>query len=242
MTNIAISIAAYKRIDTLIRVLDSIRSADQQNIQIKIFVSADYHSDEVIETIQDYDVNNILINNPRLGCNANTLNAIEFAINQKFSNYILHIEDDTILAKDCLQYASYVFNRYEKEEEALSITCYNKTVDINDTKIYDIESQEFFCAWGCGFWADKFGTIKQNWTKHLTPMNGGVSWDSYINHSLFSGGPKYKQIKPTISRIQNIGDTQGTYVSDAIWHFYNQRTPFTSDDINKNIDWGTQNV
>ena len=236
--NIAISITCFRRKEMLQQVLSSILSCDITNLNIKLFVSSDFYSDEIISVFDDFTLEkDIQINYIPIGCNRNTLSAIQRAVDSKYSPYILHIEDDTPITKDSLQYYKYVFEKYENDEKIYSITGYNKTEQINETDTYKTISQRFFCAWGCAFWSNKWKIIQDNWTKQLSPRNGGISWDTHLNNSLFSGGKKLLQIKPLISRVQNIGDANGTYVSDPIWHFYHQRTTYTSNDLNNNINW-----
>jgi hypothetical protein len=235
---LAISITCFKRKEMLKQVLSSLEATNQSDISLKLFVSADFYSEEILSMIDSYSIDKqIKINHIPIGCNRNTLQAIQYAVDSKYSPYILHIEDDTPLAKDSLQYYKYAFQKYENQDKIYSVTGYNKTENLDEKDKFLIETQNFFCAWGCGFWSNKWTLIRDNWTKHLSPRNGGISWDTHINNNLFSGGKRLLQVKPKVSRIQNIGDTDGTYVSDPIWHFYHQRSTFTSDDYNENIDW-----
>jgi hypothetical protein len=41
----------------------------------------------------------------------------------------------------------------------------------------------------------------------------------------------FYQIKPEISRIQNIGAIDGTWVPSKDFHTANHKSPFTSDDL-----------
>ena len=236
--NISLSMTCFRRKEMLQQVLSSIVSSDITDLNIKLFVSADFYSDEIISVFDSFNLDkDIEINYTPIGCNRNTLTAIQRAFDSKYSSYIIHLEDDTPISKDSLQYYKYLFEKYENDENVYSITGYNKTEFINEEDAYKFVPQKFFCAWGCAFWSEKWKIIKDNWIKHLSPRNGGISWDTHLNNSLFSGGKRLTQIKPLISRIQNIGDTNGTYVSDAIWHFYHQRTTYTSNDLTMNIDW-----
>jgi hypothetical protein len=237
-TNISISLTCFRRLDFLQTVVNSLLSSNMEDISIKLFASVDYFNDDCVSYLRSLNIDKIItLNKPPIGCNHNTLLAIDQAINSNYSNYVLHLEDDTVLTKDALQYCKYAFEKYKDAESVRSITAYNKTDNIDENEIYSTIEQTFFCAWGCGFWTHKWTDIKNNWIKYLSPRNGGMSWDTHLNKTLFAKGPKYIQIKPNISRIQNIGATNGTYVSDAIWHYYNQRTPTTSDDIKTKINW-----
>ena len=237
MRKLSISLTCCKRPEYLRTVLDAITDADKTNIDIKLFISVDKVDPEVVQIAYSYNgvpVGNLNINDPPIRCNQNTKKAIQIAHYSEHSPYILHLEDDTVPTRDCFQFFMYAFEKYVDNGKIISIGGYNKTEDMEDDEIYDTFEQPFFSAWGCGFWANKLDIIYNHWTK--SEINGGISWDSYLSDILFEK-QKYLQLRPKISRIQNIGAEKGTWVMDSMWHYYNHRSPFLSNDFTGNIDW-----
>jgi len=237
MKTLSISLTCCRRPEYLQQVLDAISKADKSDIDIKLFTSVDKIDPKVVEIASSYQSVNIgylNINDPPIGCNQNTKRAIQIAHQSGHSPYILHLEDDTVPTLDCFQFFMYAFEKYSEDPRTISIGGYNKTEDMEDEKIYGTFSEPFFSAWGCGFWSHKLDIIYNNWTP--SKINGGVSWDSHLSDILFEK-QKYLQVRPTISRIQNIGAEKGTWVMDSMWHYYNHRSPFLSNDFTGNIDW-----
>ena len=112
---LTITLTCSNRADYLKEVIDTINDADKTDIDILLLPSIDYKSQKVVDIINNVDFINkeVVINNPRLGCNQNTLFAIDRGINFGFSDYVLHLEDDTPISKDSLQYFMYCFdNQY----------------------------------------------------------------------------------------------------------------------------------
>lgn len=233
---LTITLTCSNRADYLQQVVDSLLKADKTDIDILLLPSVDYNSQKVVDVIENIDFLNkdIMIHNPRLGCNQNTLFAINRGINYGFSECVLHIEDDTPLAKDSLQFFMYCFTKFEDSKNILSVGGYTKTEDLDEEQTYSLLEEQFFSAWGCGFWKHKWQVIKEHWTR--STMNNGMSWDSHLNQILFVD-QKFSQIRPRISRVQNIGANNGTWVQDPAWHYYNHRSPYLSDDIEETIDW-----
>jgi hypothetical protein len=237
MRKLSISLTCCNRPDYLSQVLDALANADKTNIDARLNISIDKADPQVIEIAKSFkglSIDNLIVHDPKLGCNQNTLYAIKLASSTDHSPYILHLEDDTVPTKDCLQFFMYAFHKYEADDTVLSIGGYNKTEDLDDDLIYSTFSEAFFSAWGCGFWKHKLDKIYQAWTTSNT--NNGMSWDSYLSEYFFER-QNHLQLRPQISRIQNIGAEKGTWVADPMWHYYNHRSPFLSNDYSGTIDW-----
>lgn len=229
----SISLTCYKRLDYLKIVMDSIKkSAEYCNIYPDIYVSIDYYNNDIPEYIEKISWTNVIysINRPNLGCNANTLQAMTQVCSKSNDEAFLHLEDDTPITKDALSYYANLLDRYQDDENILSITGYNKTPYLNPQEIDKTIDHVFFTAWGCAFWKKKMSPIFNNWIPIFTNQNIGMSWDSHINEFIYQKNG-YKEIRPVISRIQNIGSENGSWVPSANWHYDNQRTPYTMDDL-----------
>lgn len=249
--DIGISITCYKRIDYLSYVLQSLfRALEYSQIkQIKLYFSVDYYSNDIPQYIAKLNRYNksVIINNPSIGCNKNTAQAILFAIRNH--DAIIHLEDDTVLSYDAIDYFISTLHMFRNDSEILSIGGYNKTISLNENSIYDIKKHKDFICWGLGLWRSKIDIILNNWIPNADRYNSTESWDTHINQYVYGKHSKYFQIRPAISRIQNIGAKNGTYILGAAinqdmteddWHKKYQMSPYTSDDIkiiNRNINW-----
>lgn len=227
--NIGISLTCFKRADYLQEVLNSLKkSISLTKHEFKFYPHIDFNNDKVVELVKSVDWLPVeyVCNKPPVGCNSNTKQAIEHAI--QHHDAIIHLEDDTVLSEDALDFYIFALHKYKDDDKVISVSGYNKTENINSEDYYSTFTEQFFCCWGCAFWRSKIDPVLSNWTKQLAFMNP-QSWDSHLQENLFKN--RYYQVRPTISRIQNIGAKNGTYVHDPVWHYYNHRSPYTSNDM-----------
>ena len=220
----------FKRLEYTKMVINSLINSlkDFGNLDIPVYISYDYYNEDMLKYLNDIELNKtIFVNNPKIGCNANTKKIISYAIN--LSDAVIHIEDDTVLSKDAIRYYIENINKYKSDISVVSISGYNKTIRLDPNEINLIEKYNRFTAWGCAFWSYKFQILLDNWINIDPKIN--YSWDSHINDIYAMMG--FYEIVPKISRIQNVGAENGTWVVDPEWHYQNHRTPFTSDDLCK---------
>jgi len=234
--DIAFTMTAHKRDVYLENVLDSLQqSADYLKISlsdVKLYISIDYYDDIIPNIIKDIDWidTEYIINNPSVGCNRNTLQALLLGLDKHQA--IIHLEDDTVLCKDSISFYVNAIEKYFEDENIISISGYNKTIEKHKQKLDANIKQKHFTCWGCAFWKHKFDVIRDNWIPYMDRNNNSYSWDTHINHHLFSDDKyNFYQIKPEISRIQNIGAEGGTWVPSVEFHELNHRTPITSEDF-----------
>jgi hypothetical protein len=133
--NIALSITCFRRKEMLRQVLSSILSCDITNLNIKLFVSADFYSDEIISVFDDFTLEkDMQINYTPIGCNRNTLSAIQRAVDSKYSPYILHIEDDTPITslKEMIERTFLIIkNTFDDELTKMNRNCVVSYGEIN---------------------------------------------------------------------------------------------------------------
>lgn len=244
MTQFNISLTCFRRPDYLSEVIDSLQKSIKYSkldlSKTSLYVNIDGDNKEVVDLINSIDFipKNVIQNIPSIGCNKNTFETINRAIND--SDYLLHLEDDTVLSEDAIEYFLYMFEKYKDNERVICIGGYNKTDFLDPDNLYVSFIENFFSCWGCGFWNHKWPIFRDGWTNQLS-VNNPQSWDSYLQDNLFATGKKYQQVRPKISRIQNIGAKLGTWVIDPIWHEFNHKSPFTSDNIEQSHkhSWAT---
>lgn len=226
----------YRRADYLETVIDSLFSSIKycniDSSKSKLYVSIDYFDNDIPNIIKNIDWIPIkfIINNPSIGCNANTKQAIMMSLEE--NDATIHLEDDTVLSKDGLAFFIDNLDCYHDDPRIISISGYNKTSSLDELNLKDVAEQKHFTCWGCSFWKHKFEVFKKNWTPHCNRENNSSSWDTHIDENIFQkDSMNFYQIKPIISRIQNIGAIDGTWVPSESFHVENHMSPFTSDDL-----------
>lgn len=139
---------------------------------------------EVEEVLSEAEIENknVIINKTLLGKNGNKENALKMV--EKDYDFILFLEDNTILAKDSLQLMNWAIDNIKaKEDEYLTVSPYNWfTRDIyKDENMYKLQKHHGsnipFCF---GYWSN---TKEENKTSY--------------------------QIRPVLSRANNIGFLEG---------------------------------
>jgi hypothetical protein len=152
----------------------------------------------------------VLTNAAVLGCTANTFSAIDHAF--RFADFVVHLEDDTVPAGDCLRYFEWARHTYRQDPDVFSVTSYCRGVPPSD-RHYAVHREPWFNAWGVAFWSDRWQELRDRWG-----FEERVSWDICANRIR---GNRI-QIQPFLARTQNIGAEQGTYCPGAEWHRQNQ--------------------
>jgi len=229
--SIGITFTAFRRLDYLKQTVEALhRSFKYCNIYLPILFSIDYYDDSILNYVQNIDWSDITlsVNNPSVGCNKNTKLAISMGLNEY--DAIIHLEDDTVPSKDCIRFFVDNIHRYYSDEDILCVGGYNKTLEPNTTLLDQVTKNIGFTCWGCAFWKHKSQILLDNWIPAMNRENNSMSWDSHLNENVFLAKKLY-QIRPLISRIQNIGAEDGTWVPNAVFHQNSHHTPYTSDDI-----------
>ena len=229
--NIAVTFTCFKRLDYLKQVVEAVKASfEYSNMFLPIFFSIDYHDDSIPNYIKkiDWTETSMRINRPSVGCNKNTRLALSMGLNEY--DAIIHLEDDTVPSKDAISFFTKNLNDYYDDPSIYSIGGYNRTISLDKYLLFSKEKQFHFTCWGCAFWKHKSEILLNNWIPVMNRENFSISWDSHLNDNVFVPN-KLVQIKPVISRIQNIGAENGTWVSDSSFHMQNHYSPYTSNDL-----------
>jgi len=174
-------------------------------------------NDEVIALAKsiDFAKTKITLNKEILGIAQNTYHA--WSEGFKRSDFIIHLEDDTIPAPDCLKYMEHCSKVYQNDKGIFSVSAYNRQF-CRKSQFYQVSRRNPFTCWIFGLWKNRWNWIKGNWSK---------SHDLYAVH-LTNELIKYqlKEVYPLLSRCQNIGVEDGVHVPSADWHEQNQHTKY----------------
>jgi hypothetical protein len=244
--NIGITLTCYKRLDYLLQVLDSLKkSVDYaQYNKLKLYVSIDYFDDTIINSLQNINWIPLryTVNRPPFGCNKNTKNAILMGLSE--NDAIIHLEDDTVLSVDAIDFfIKHLTNpTYLDDPNILCVGGYNRTDELSKENLNEVVLHNDFVCWGLAFWKHKINTLLNNWTPLITRTHDYESWDSYLNRIVFKQNSHFKQLRPLVSRIRNIGAKDGTYTTGAAmmmnmdvesWHRTYQSTKYIAEDLIK---------
>ena len=141
-------------------------------------------------------------------------------------DYNIHIEDDICPGKDMLRYFEFCDYKYRYDDTILTICAYHKCNCGSD--YYDkLFRNPWFTPWGWATWANRWEDIKSQWN-----FNNG--WDIQINNIIRK---ERFEIRPYLSRSQNIGEQNGTHVSpDVFWKdHYNEFWTNSIEHVNHNF-------
>ncbi len=174
-----------------------------------------------------------------VGCNANIFTCLNIGF--KVTDYLIHIEDDIILAPDALQYFEWCRTKYENDKEVFSVDAYNanreKIVDQNPNIV--CRNKKFRC-WGWATWIDRWESIKERFPFSYGPQyEGGKcvfkggSWDCAVCDWL--RGDRYR-VYPLLARSKNIGAKGGAHTPSPEWHYKKHTENYRwAGDINADV-------
>ena len=160
-------------------------------------------------------------NTEKLGIACNTYQAWEHGF--KKSDFIVHFEDDTVPAQDCLRYMEYCRQAYRDDSKVFSVSAYNRS-SCKPFQYYHIYCRNPYTCWAVGIWKNRWEWVKDNWSRDP---------DSYAVHlTKYLAGFDLKEIYPLLSRAQNIGVERGVHVPSPEWHRQNQHTDYWAKNYN----------
>ena len=248
MTGI-VTLKAWKRPDMLKRVLDSLKTTYEFE-KYKYIISIDTHPQTNADSISvvkafknetNVDID-LYVHQSNLGCAGNTKFCFEKAFNNTKYDYMIHLEDDTIMTKDAFNFMKWGAELSFNDDSIFAITpfirkerqkLYSQLEVLTINEINYVFKHKDFDAGG-GFAITRniydyinslggiFGVIGNcevnlnpiDWKNSLTITNKG-SW-AWPFHKFFIRD-KY-MVSTYISRSNNIGDVDGLFNPSAEWH------------------------
>lgn len=194
-----ITMTAFNRPKYLEAVLDALKVCDCIE-GYTILARVEPGNQEVIDLLNSIDFCEkvVTVNSQVLGNCMNTLAALDDGFDK--SDFVVHVEDDIVLAKDALGLFEACRTRYEQNPHVFSITAYN--ADVNSQEEKKLSVRQWFHPWGWATWINRHEAIRKQWDKK--------SWDTHVNLRLRNG--RY-EIFPMVSRAQNIGVEGGIHAN-----------------------------
>lgn len=149
----------------------------------------------------------LLLADKNLGCNASTRRALRGGFER--GDYVIHVEEDVLLAKDALRYFEWA-QQFRSDPTLLTVGAWRHPRGwlYEDKKPFPMghsierqarKSPHFHC-WGWATWKDRWQWMDGNWT------NGddqSLSWDVRINK--WRHTQSFVELLPLVSRAINIG-------------------------------------
>jgi len=146
----------------------------------------------------------------KLGCNGNVKAALDLAWESN-PDVVICIEDDVIVTPDAFRYIKWAARRYKHDQSIRTIGLWshkdgwNPTKPWSDSEPTKVMEQSLFSVWGWATWKDRWQEMSDNWT--TGPDSHESSWD-VVMLSQLNGR---KEVVPSISRANNIGELNGTH-------------------------------
>lgn len=240
-----ITISAYDRVEYLDLTLAYLsRCHGIEDYSLFCYIDPSPRINEVFELCGRY-VNTLnlgyAVNSERLDCNRNIFKCLDYGF--KHSDYVIHIEDDIILARDALLYLEHCNKTYKDDRSIFSVCTYNRY----SHRTYQPKSsttifrQQHFDPWGWATWKDRWEEeIRDNWQFGYGPRynkegekvldQGG--WDVNMQTIIRED---QRRINPNYSRSKNIGE-YGRHTPSVDYHRQVHNIQYWSDDLEFNPD------
>ncbi len=214
-----IVLTTYRRPDYTARVVSALERCEGVHEYLVLFHCEPGHP-EVLRAVESCNLRKeVFVNHSRLGCTTNVFAALNDGFRR--SGYVIALEDDTVPAGDFLVYMEWAGLRYRTDKSVFMVTAYNRSDPDSRHWPTGVRRDQWFSPWGWATWGDRFAEMSRHW-----PLGRPQSWDQWVNR-MRAGRC---QVKPCLSRTQNIGALDGEYVPDPEWHAANQFNPIWAGD------------
>jgi hypothetical protein len=210
-----ITMVTYQRPEYTRQVLEGIKNCvGSENYTVLIHAEPGFSNViDVINSMKEHLNINLTVNGRTLGADQNVFNVLEHGFS--WSDYVILLEDDDMPAKDCLKYFEWARDTYAEDKTVMTVTSYERA-GCEPVDYYSVFKNHWFTPWGWATWKDRWDEIRPKWFHPL-------GWDSAV---LDTFGPNRHQIKPKLSRTQNIGAENSVHVPNAQWHRENHYNDF----------------
>ena len=257
--NKVIAIKAWKRPDyfeTMLSALEQCINIEEYILHISIDGGVKKQSQNIAQQAmqqrieqsplyKNKQIKTLVLQPKNIGCAGNTRLILDKAFNDPDTDFVIHLEDDTVPAKDLLLYMEWANKTFKSDPKVFSISGYNRTPERHN--ISENLGKTYLCSWfscwgfglfrriyeeisasklgifgslggGSGFGTD---TYNEAWLKNNTISDQG-SWARPFNHYYRRDRV---EVHPYVGRIQNIGEMRGKWNPGGEWWKKNQYCP-----------------
>jgi hypothetical protein len=168
-------------------------------------------------------------NPARLGVNRNTYAALEggFAL----ADFVVHVEDDVLLAPDALDYFWHARAAYHHDHEVFSVAAYHRVAaPLHLFSFHALGRRRWFHPWGWGTWRNRWDEVRGGLGRAL---GGPVTWDTWLGRNVVAPdeGPGRREVYPVLSRAQNIGLVSSIHATTPAWHAEHHQLKYWAGDV-----------
>jgi hypothetical protein len=268
MTDHIITIKTWCRYNYYKDVLDALarcRGIEKYKILNMLDAGGGPDSNEIQKLDKTHELKDQIITFPAqqvYGCAGNTHRSFEFGFSYD-TDFVIHLEDDTVPSIDYLEYMEWCNEQYSEDEEIFVAVGWNRRTD-KDTVSYDSElhltgiRQSPVTYQGWGMWRRIWDKVKDGWFgihwingaepskipygKEFLKLiykspDGSWGWPMKNYWPAISNETIRKEVYPYISRIQNIGANRGRFNPDPEWHQANIHTHVWAEDKERTKDF-----
>lgn len=215
---VGIVISTFRRTDQLQLCLSSISENVNYGKANKLFVMQNLNSQaqSIINNFTDKKTSLISIDGKDRtaiqNINHNYWNGLSILFNFHECDYVLMLEDDTVVSNDVLSFIDYIFAKYSEDKKfrGINLSSIETFPDKNDTF-----SKLRFGIHGYG-WVIPFNTWKRMDNFLNRWLLKGIAFDSLFEHYCKTGF----MITPNLSKMKNSGWMNGTHVTESARDFY----------------------
>lgn len=209
-----ITMTCFRRPAYTGRVLDALSRCDGID-EYRVLIHIEPGSSEVLEVVRDAKLarKTLVENVDRLGCGTNTYCALHHGF--QWADFVIHLEDDTVPARDCLRFFEWARHTYQADRNVFSITAYSKAIASSE-QYHRVMRAPWFTPWGWATWSDRWNEMAEKWS------NAPVTWDLALNRLR---GDRV-EVQPILARAQNIGAELGEHCPSPEFHRQNHFNEF----------------
>ncbi len=143
------------------------------------------------------------------------------------ADFVIHVEDDVLLAPDALRFFEHCAETYKDDPEVFSITAYNRQRERPpEDRWHCVERRSWYHGWGWGTWRNRYDEFKDELV-----AGGGETWDVHLHKRVMHRPGPRVEVHPTLSRSQNIGVKSSLHRFTPEWHAENQHVPHYAADF-----------
>ena len=212
-----VSMTAYNRVQYAEPVVASYLAAvDQLDEPVTLVVAVD-HSDRVDEMVALLPTDEITVQPSRVGLQRNTLAALQEAwaiADEQGDDFVLHLEDDLLLAPDALRLAAWMRDHY-RDDDRVGFVSLTETQHVPEADEH--HAVALFDHFECHVW----GTWRPGWEQMLAdwPHEWDTHWAArYVERQMFG----LQQARPLLSRSRSIG-VHGQHCNESYHEDHNPR-------------------
>jgi hypothetical protein len=209
---VIVSLTAFERpryLRETVAHLAAAASALDEPVVVLARVEPSARVDDVLAILAPYRNIFVRVNSDRLGLQANTLAVLDWAWGVAAASgedFVLHLEEDLLVARDGLRLAAWLRDTYRDDADAqfVSLTncgstreaLYDRTGGVLLTECNKVWRTDWFECHVWGTWRPEWDRLRAAW-----PHEWSTHWARRVNEGVLTG----HQVLPVLSRSKSIG-------------------------------------